>query len=199
MNNLGKKSLLCLVLIFAVTVCYAGTEKDKLILDGIAADIGDGSNVKVKLRVGKEAKGEIYGIDESLSAIEGKFTSKAPKDKEVIIVSDGFAVIVMNINPIGEIPAKVKGEFFVDDSLNLTGEGKWDGKKVGAIHTIIGKVTMFGYEFDSNSNDPLVFKMTQAGYAYQSGAGTIKVLKDGKIYEIKKYGDAIPVFLRSKE
>ena len=54
------------------------------------------------------------------------------------------------------------------------------GKKEGAVHTIIGNLTMFDYEFDSNEKSPLKFKITKDGYVYQEGKGTVKDLKSGK-------------------
>ena len=44
----------------------------------------------------------------------------------------------------------------------------------GARHTIIGKVEMGGYIFQSSDDDPLVFKVDyKKGYVYQSGTGTV--------------------------
>lgn len=73
------------------------------------------------------------------------------------------------------------GEFLVDKSLNPF-IGIWDGKKEGAVHTIKGKLTMFEYEFDSDGNSPLKFKITKDGYVYLEGKGTVIDLKVGKKY-----------------
>lgn len=70
------------------------------------------------------------------------------------------------------------GKFHVDKHLNPL-LGIWDGKKDGAIHTILGKLTMFDYEFLSEEKTPLKFKITKAGYVYLEGKGTVKDLKTG--------------------
>ena len=52
----------------------------------------------------------------------------------------------------------------------------------------MGKITMFDYEFDSNNNYPLIFKMTPDGYEYQGGAGRVKDLQTGEIYVLIAQG-----------
>lgn len=78
----------------------------------------------------------------------------------------------------------VSSEFRVDESLNVVGGAinAWDGKKAGAVHTISGKFIMFDYEFNSDESNPLIFKMTSKGYLYLGGAGTVKDLKTGNVY-----------------
>jgi hypothetical protein len=144
------------------------------IIPSIKAEEGDGSIVYVMFRMGRLAKGEIYDI--SGLHIKGNFIQESPK--EMIIVSNGFAKILTK----DQLPLNIGGEFFVDSLLNLTVKGRWDGKKEGAVHMLMGRITMFDYEFVSNSNYPLIFKMTRDGYVYQDGAGRIKDLKTGEVY-----------------
>ena len=70
------------------------------------------------------------------------------------------------------------GKFQLDKNLNPL-DGIWDGKKDGAIHTILGKLTMFDYEFVSEEKAPLKFKITKDSYVYLEGEGTVKDLKTG--------------------
>jgi hypothetical protein len=75
------------------------------------------------------------------------------------------------------------GQFRVDSSLDVVAGSAdaWSGKKEGAIHTISGALTMFDYEFNSDPNDPLVFRMTSKGYQYLRGKGTVKDLKTASV------------------
>jgi hypothetical protein len=155
-------------------VCFAESGENKFILPKIKAETGDGSKVNVMLRMGKFAKGEIYDMPES--NIKRNFIQEVPR--EMIIVSNGSAKVVTK----DQLPLTIGGEFLVDNLLNLAVKGSWEGKKEGAVHMLMGKVTMFDYEFDSNSNYPLIFKMTRDGYVYQDGAGRVKDLKTGEVY-----------------
>jgi len=74
------------------------------------------------------------------------------------------------------------GECPLDKNLNpQNNNSEWDGKKNGAIHTILGKVTMYDYEFVSDEKAPLTFKLTKDGYVYFEGKGTVKDLNTGQI------------------
>jgi len=174
MKILVRVVFIWLHLLFLHTVCYSETGENKFILPRIKAEAGDGSGVNVMLRVGKLAKGEIYTIS-GLHA-KGNFIQESPR--EMIIVSNGFAKILTK----DQLPLNIGGEFFVDNLLNLTVKGSWDGKKEGAVHMLMGRITMFDYEFVSNSNYPLIFKLTRDGYVYQDGTGRVKDLKTGEVY-----------------
>jgi hypothetical protein len=155
-------------------VCFAEASEKKLVLKRIKAEEGDGSEVKIMLRTGRFAKGEIY--DMSGKNVKGDFFQEAPR--EMIIVSNGFANIITK----EQLSLIIGGEFLVDTSLNMIMKGSWNGEKVGAVHMLMGKINMFDYEFDSNSNYPLIFKMTHDGYEYQSGEGRVKDLQTGETY-----------------
>jgi len=174
MKILKGAVFICLVLLLLNWVCFAETDEKKFLLSRIKAEIGDGSQVNVMLRSGRFAKGEIY--DTSGLNAKGLFIQEAPR--EMIIVSNGFAKIIMK----DQLPLNIGREFLLDNQLNLTMKGNWDGKKEGAVHMLMGKITIYGYEFDSNSNYPLIFKMTRDGYVYQDGAGRVRDLKTGEIY-----------------
>jgi len=73
------------------------------------------------------------------------------------------------------------GKFQVDKCLNPI-DGIWDGKKEGAVHTILGKLTMFDYEFDSDEQAPLRFRATKDGYVYLNGKGRVRDLKTGETH-----------------
>jgi hypothetical protein len=78
------------------------------------------------------------------------------------------------------------GKSVVDKGLNPNSEALiWDGKKEGAVHTIVGTLTMFDYVFDSMQTVPLKFKVTKNGYLYLEGEGTVTDLKTGKKYTLK--------------
>ncbi|MCX5800855.1 MAG: hypothetical protein NTX17_05645 [Candidatus Eisenbacteria bacterium] len=77
------------------------------------------------------------------------------------------------------------GKFLVSKCLSPV-DGIWDGKKDGAIHTIIGRLTMFDYEFQSDKANPLIFKLTKTGYLYVQGTGTTIDLKTGQKYTYPK-------------
>ena len=88
----------------------------------------------------------------------------------------------------------IEGNIAVDSTLEIVPQseqhegpaGKWDGKGEGAVHRIVGKVTMFDYEFDPDPKNPLTFKMTPKGYKHESGSGTVKDKKTGDTYVLKK-------------
>jgi hypothetical protein len=165
---------ICAVLLFLDLVCFAETDEKKFLLSRIKAEIGDGSQVNVMLRTGRFAKGEIY--DTSGLNAKGPFIQEAPG--EMIIVSNGFAKIITQDQSL----INIGGEFLVDNLLNLRVRGNWDGKKEGALHMLLGKITMFDYEFISNSNYPFIFRMTRDGYVYQNGTGRIRDLITGEVY-----------------
>jgi hypothetical protein len=174
MKTLLRAILIFLVLFFENSICFAENDKNIFILPSIKAETGDGSRVNVMLRMGRLAKGEIYDI--SGVHAKGNFIQESPR--EMIIVSNGFAKILTK----EQLPLDISGEFFVDNLLNLTVKGSWDGKKEGAVHMLMGRITMFDYEFVSNSNYPLIFQITRDGYVYQDGTGRVKDLKTGEVY-----------------
>jgi len=169
-----EKTIFVFFAMFLTTICFAETNQNRFVLQRIKAEAGDGSQVKVMLRTGKFAKGEIYDMTERNA--KGHFIQEAPR--EMIIVANGFARITTK----DQQPLVIGGEFLVDNSLNTTVKGSWNGKKDGALHMLMGKITMFDYEFDSNSSYPLIFKMKRDGYEYQGGAGRVKDLQTGEIY-----------------
>lgn len=78
------------------------------------------------------------------------------------------------------------GKLLVDKGINpLDSNLIWDGKKEGAVHTILGKLTMFDYAFDSNETAPLKFKITKDGYVYLEGKGTVTDLKTGEKHTLE--------------
>jgi hypothetical protein len=182
-----KKQLLkSIIFLFLLRLCFsvsAQTEVTSLTLNRIKAVPGDGSDVNIQLKAGIEAKAEIYGIENSpASEVHGNITLK--KDTtNIIIVSGGKCVMLLN-SGAGEYHFLIRGEFLVNDSLRMVGttQGKWDGKKEGATHTLIGKINILYYEFNSNTDNPLIFKITSAGYKYIKGKGNVKDLKSGKEY-----------------
>jgi len=65
---------------------------------------------------------------------------------------------------------------------------------VNSEHNIIGNVEYFGYQVESNSEYPFVFKMVKdKGYTYLCGRGTITD-KDGKTYKLG-YEDTVDTWL----
>jgi len=198
MNSFTKSAaIIWVILSFVCGVSYGEPQVGNVKLDRIKAETGDGSKVSVKLRVGTVAKGEVRGIsnkypelvprgiDPTLSVARGSFTMRADNGKEFIVVQGGCAVVISKPRNSVELPFDICGEFFVNESLELNQKGSWDGKKEGATHTLSGKVTIFDYEFQSNNDNPLTFKMTGEGYLYLGGEGTVKDLKGGKTYVLR--------------
>jgi hypothetical protein len=174
-SKIRSFAVTAMIFIFLLSnICFAETNENKFILPRIKSEAGDGSSINVMLRAGRFAKGEIY--DEAEKSVKGDFIQEAPR--QMIIVSNGIAKIATT----GQMPLTVRGEFLVNNLLNLTVRGNWDGKKDGAVHMLMGKLSMFDYEFDSNSSYPLIFRMTHDGYEYQAGAGRVKDLQTGEVY-----------------
>jgi hypothetical protein len=175
--SMKVKILIEVIFVFLLpltTICFTEANEKKFVLQRIVAEEGNGSEVKVMLRTGRFAKGKIYNMTEKDS--KGDFIQEAPR--EMIIVSNGFASIISN----DQDSFVIGNEFLVDNSMNMTVKGSWNGKKDGAVHMLMGKITMFDYEFDSNGSYPLIFKMTHDGYEYQSGEGRVKDLQTGETY-----------------
>jgi hypothetical protein len=176
-----------LIFLFLLSkLCLAETSDNKFTLPRIKSEAGDGSNINVMLRAGRFAKGEIY--DETEKSVKGDFIQEAPR--KMIIVSNGIAKIAR----ADQSSLTVRGEFLVNNLLNMTVRGNWDGKKDGAVHMLMGKLSMFDYEFDSNSSHPLIFRMTRDGYEYQGGAGRVKDLQSGEVYVLVAQGKFLSEF-----
>lgn len=152
----------------------------ELILSRITAVAGNRSKVRAKIKVGDSAEGKIYDTA-GLSYAQGTFTQKAPKGVKTFIVTGATAILETDHPQLGKIPLNIGGEFLVKDSLEFGANGHWDGNKEGAVHTLLGKLTMFDYEFTSDANSPLTFQLTKDGYIYVDGKGTVKDLKTGKV------------------
>ncbi len=183
--NVFLRVILILIL-FLTMICFSEAKEDKFVLQRIKAESGDGSDVKVMLRTGRFAKGEIYDMTEKNAKKD--FIQEAPR--EMIIVSNGHA----RLHSKDQHTLVIGGEFLVDNSLKMTVEGSWNGKKNGALHMLMGKITMFDYEFDSNSKYPFIFKITDDGYEYQGGSGRVKDLQTGEVYILLAQGRAINEF-----
>ncbi len=54
-------------------------------------------------------------------------------------------------------------------------DGKASPFNQQSVHTFLHKVELFGYVFDSDNLDPLVFRVSPDGYAWVRGRGTVKV------------------------
>jgi hypothetical protein len=105
--------------------------------------------------------------------------------KGSIWVNHGECVIMAHVyGTDGTIPVPSQCNFRVNKNLDFALEGEWDGKCLGARHTIIGTVTFYNYEFTSDVNAPLVFMMSDKGYQYIQGKGKVKDLASGKVYEL---------------
>jgi hypothetical protein len=101
--------------------------------------------------------------------------------KDMIMVIGGSCVIFAQVfGTDDKVPVPSKCKFLVDRKLDFVLEGDWDGKCVGARHTIIGNLTFYDYEFRSDTNNPLIFMMSDKGYQYIQGKGEVKDLISGK-------------------
>jgi hypothetical protein len=105
--------------------------------------------------------------------------------KGSIWVYHGECVIMAQVlGTDDKVPVPTQCRFMVNKNLDFALEGEWDGKCLGARHTIIGTVTFYDYEFTSDENSPLVFMMSDKGYQYIQGKGKVKDLTSGKVYEL---------------
>jgi hypothetical protein len=163
--------------------------KPRLVLARIIADRGDGSHLRVTLRMGDTIKQHYVPTSQSrksgvlaFSFGSGEVTATASRER---IIASGGSGITRLQTEFGNPRVKVIGEFFLDSTLN-SAEGivGWDGKREGAIHTLQGKLTICGYEFDSDPLRPLTFKMTRKGYVYLQGVGTAKDLKKAMVAKL---------------
>jgi len=129
----------------------------EIYLDRIVSDHCDGSYLNVELKNGS-------GMFEGM-----------------IIVSKGSCIKVAKVLETDEwIPVETTGTFVVNKKLDMYVEGDWDGKCMGAKHTINGTLTFYDYEFSSDPENPLIFMMTDKGYQYLQGKGEVKDLISGK-------------------
>ena len=130
-----------------------------LILPRITVETGDGSKVSLTLKVGDTAHGKIYSADDFTQTAqegaknrvdaEGSFTQTSPDGVKTFIVAGARAKIRQQISEAGrEVPFIIEGEFLVDETLKMTTKGEWDGKKEGAVHTILGKLTTWNSATD---------------------------------------------------
>jgi hypothetical protein len=178
------------------------TKTDELVLGRIVAEPEGSTELIAEIKMarswtahGSETGGDRRGLRSNwkTEAVEDRIVATESKPSALIFSSstDRFPILVEG------------GAFAVDESLNVIDAhshacnryremsmpdmcGSWDGKKSGAIHRLLGKIKMFDYEFDSNTDDPLVFKVTGSGYLYLSGTGSVKDLKTGKTYLLKR-------------
>ncbi len=80
----------------------------------------------------------------------------------------------------GSYEAKGQVDFVVDAQTGKLKDNNWND---GAVHTLIGNITIKGYKFSSDTNNPLVFEMVWSkGYVYKHGKGTVTTPKDTTIY-----------------
>ena len=188
--------LQCLLLISSCSSTNEAQSKPpELVLTRITAEAGESTNIVAEFRTGSysgcQATDEATGDSVAI-------TSSYPADAIIVegVVSATFVQSLISqreIPGVGSLPDFRKvtyritsGSFGVDSSLVFSPhqEGKWDGKKEGAVHRLKGKLKYFGYEFDSNVNNPLTFRVMQSGYAYLHGSGTVKDTENDKVYEV---------------
>ncbi len=158
----------------------------ELLLPGIVAESGDRTDLVIEVRTVPHGH-YITRCNGEKGLWRRNFTcynqgpvvygSKATVN-EVQVRAGGF--------PVTHRCTVVGGEFPTDKSLNIFMGGQWDGKKEGAIHKILGRINLFGYEFISGETAPLTFMMTKKGYRFLHGSGTIKDPKSGKSYVLNK-------------
>jgi hypothetical protein len=115
------------------------------------------------------------------SSIEAKFKKGEGMFQDMIVVSGCSSIIIaMDNKKDYKVPVDVDNDFLVNKNLDYVIEGDWDGKCVGARHTIIGNLTFYDYEFRSDTNNPLIFMMSDMGYQYIQGKGEVKDMISGE-------------------
>ena len=83
----------------------------------------------------------------------------------------------------GQLQARAIPERNVSGMAEIRG-GRFVIFCVGAKHTLIGRVTLHGYVFDSDSKDPLRFVVgSDNGYVYVAGKGTV-TSPDGRVQSL---------------
>jgi hypothetical protein len=150
------KTSAIIISLILVWCCGGDVDNGGKLLSTIKADSGSGSAVNVVLKT------------------EGNGPIVAEKTTFTINVKS-------NLGSFGLLSS---GDLILDNKLNFD-IGQWDGKKEGATHTLKGRLTIYDYEFNSDEQTPLQYKMTKDGYRYVSGSGTVKNLKTGKVYNLK--------------
>jgi len=172
----------------------AQSQLQELVLARITAEAGEPTNLVAALRTGKDLSFQATEEDTGASV-----TVTASYPHGIIIVDGAVSATYADshmtqpqTSGVGSFPVFRKvtyrvtsGGFAVGSSLALISqEGKWDGKKERAVHRLEGKMTLFGYEFDSSANNPLTFRVTRNGYKYLHGSGTVKDTENGRVYEV---------------
>ena len=194
-------------LTIVTTSCYEGQQKPdatkektihKLLLPDIVAETGEAVDLTAELRTAKGALWKGKCPDDSSKSGGAQY---APPDKDRIAVLNVTATIPPTVlDPFRKRRQCliVSGEFLANESLKPH-QGEWNGKKEGAAHVLNGKIAMFDYVFDSDPEDPLMFKMTPKGYQYLRGKGRVEHTKTGKSYFLKtKPEDGPPISIRQR-
>jgi len=95
---------------------YRTIETRELILPRIIAEKGDGSGIKVTLRMGKTANAKIIDIG-GLSYAVGSVIHSASEGKDMLIVSGNRASVFYSLKDLGKASFLVEGDFFIDTDL----------------------------------------------------------------------------------
>jgi uncharacterized protein len=182
--------MILIVLAFTLSCRSDGEAPQKgLILKRPTAESGDAVNVFAELRVGLH-------VDHCCEVPNtGKVTCVTTSYVNDTIIATGASATLRMWQDIQggpgfpPIPSQVdcrvtRGGFGIDSNLALS-DGKWDGKREGAVHRLQGKLAFCGYEFDSAAGNPLTFQLTKDGYKFLYGSGTVKDAETQKVHELK--------------
>ncbi len=172
------------------------TETNSLILSRIAATRNDEASAVIELRTELCATSE----EESLDG-KNSFIRSVCGAKEGLVGTGGTVEVKVTArrnpqwNPVPQTrPGRImEGSYLLNPSLDISaaasfmslGPTKWDGRNRGAVHRIQGKISACDYEFCSDPGNPLVFRVTQNGYRYVHGSGTVRDAKSDEIFIIK--------------
>lgn len=88
---------------------------------------------------------------------------------------------IIECNAEGEIPLDEHLRPEVNPSIQHLAH--WEGEKDGSTHIIVGRIRIFSYEFDSDTNEPLTFKITKNGYFYLNGKGVVYDSETNKLFK----------------
>ena len=125
--------------------------------------------------------------------VSGSTTFRAPTT--IIYGANDCSVLVYSGIEVriegGGIPVDLE---LKPDFISGTSIKKWCVKSGGATHMIVGKVFTFCYEYDSDTKDPLTFRVTPEGYEFLYGIGSVKDTGTGRTQKLHKPSQRAALF-----
>jgi|GEM_PF-2603038 len=173
-----------------------------LVLPRLVAEPGPSTNLVVELHSATEIDFTYLSNDEKRKPILSGFARFGSPTTVVFGACESTVIYFSRLTPsgMGEIPVKLEsGCFAVDKTLGVLPKGTWEGKKDGAVHKLVGRISILDYEFESDEDDPLTFVVTGKGYRFLHGIGKIADATSAKTYRQEKPTKIGRLFKASRE